>query len=635
MERNDEKVNEMLLTRSENAEMIGDADIKAAAELLQKYKNGKKSLETRVVNDEKWWELRHWDVTGGKDRGEGQMPKPTSAWLFNTIVNKHADAMDNMPEPIVLPREASDKDSAKILSDVLPVIMEYNNFEDTYSDNWWEKLKHGTAAYGIFWNSEKENGLGDIDIKRIDLLKIFWEPGIMDIQDSKNLFIVDLVDTNDLKKLYPDKEIKEGKTIDVKEYTHDDTIDTTDKSVVVDWYYKTRNAAGKTIVNYAKFVGETLLYASENTPEYRDNGYYDHGMYPVVFDCLFPEKDTPVGFGFVAVCKEPQLYIDSLSGNILESAMMCTKKRFFISNSAGINEKEFLDWNKPFVHVTGEVSDARVQEIVCQPLSPTYLSVMQDKVDEMKDTAGNRDINSGGTGAGVTSGAAIASLQEAGNKVSRNIISAAYRAYARINSLVIELIRQFYEEERMFRITMPNGEYDFVGISNAGLKDQSMGYDEQGIELVRKPIFDLKIKAQKKNPFSRMEENERAKELFGMGFFNPDNADMALMALDMMTFEGIEEVKDKISQGKTMANMLQQAQMLIQQLQAENYALKGTLNVATDGQMESLQPSPDVNQAGGMPSPDISAMPQQAGADGAAAYRERLREAAKPTVEGA
>lgn len=615
-----DKISEMLLTRSKDAAMIGEEDIKDASEILQKYKDGKKNLENRIVESEKWWRLRHWEVMGNDKNSE--TPRSTSAWLFNSILNKHADAMDNIPEPIVLPREPSDQETAKTLSSVLPVIMEYNEFENTYSDNWWEKLKHGTACYGIFWNTEKENGLGDIDIKRIDFLKIFWEPGITNIQDSKNLFIVDLVDTKDLQAMYPDKEIKESKTVDIKEYSSSDKVDNSDKSVVVDWYYKTRNASGKTIVNYVKFVGDTLLYASENETEYRDKGYYDHGLYPVVFDCLFPEKDTPVGFGYIAICKDPQMYIDALMSNILESAMMNTKKRFFASDSTNINLDEFKDWSgSPLVHVSGAIDDTRVKEIVCQPLSGIYVDVVNHKIEEMKDTSGNRDVNSGGTGSGVTSGAAIAALQEAGNKTSRDIIAAAYRAYSAINKLVIELIRQFYDEERMFRITQPNGEYTFVGVSNEGLKDQEIGYDGKGVKLVRKPIFDLNIKAQKKNPFSRMEENERAKELYNMGFFNPDNADMSLMALDMMSFEGIEELKTKISEGRTMANMLKQ-------LQAENMALKQTLQVATGGQMQSLGdvPLPEPEQTGGMAQPNTT--------DSMQGYRQRLMDNAKPSIEG-
>lgn len=613
---------EMLLKRGKDTVMIGDEEIKKAAEILRKYQDGKKNLENRIVEGEKWWQLRHWEVVGSEKKEN--TPRATSAWLFNAILNKHADAMDNMPDPIVLPREPSDRDSADILTEVLPVIMEYNRFDGTYSDNWWEKLKHGTAAYGIFWNSEKENGLGDIDIKRIDLLKIFWEPGITDIQDSRNLFIVDLVDTEELKKMYPDKEISDSATIEIKEYQGSDTIDNSDKSVVIDWYYKTRNASGKQIVNFVKFVGNTLLYASENEPEYRDNGYYDHGLYPVVLDCLFPEKDTPVGFGYINICKDPQMYIDALMSNILESAMMNTKKRFFASEQTNINLKEFTDWSgSPIVHVNGAIEDTRLKEIVCQPLSGIYVDVVNHRIEEMKDTAGNRDVNSGGAGSGVTSGAAIAALQEAGNKVSRDNIAAAYRAYSEINRFVIELIRQFYDEERTFRITQPNGEYDFVSLSNKGLKDQVIGMDSEGVKLIREPIFDLQIKAQKKNPFSRMEENERAKELFGMGFFNPDNADMALMALDMMSFEGIEELKTKIAQGKTM-------QSIIQQLQAENMALKQTLNIATGGQMKSL--GGDANM---MPNPQAQGIPQEApAADTMQGYRDVLRANATPNIEG-
>ena len=476
--------------------------------------------------------------------------------------------MDNYPEPVVLPRERSDEESAKVLSSVLPVILEYNDYEQTYSDNWWEKLKHGTAAYGVFWNSAKENGLGDVDIREIDLLKLFWEPGVTDIQKSRNLFIVDLVDEDLLEQQYPEhKGHLSGGAVDVKQYIYDDTIDTSNKSVVVDWYYKTTSASGKTLLHYAKFVGETLLFASENDPNYRDTGWYDHGLYPVVLDVMFPEKGTPVGFGYVAICKDPQLYIDKLSSNILENSMMTTKKRFFVSDSTGINEEEFLDWSKPLVHVQGELDDRRIKEIVTNPLDDIYVTVAQMKIEEMKDTAANRDVNSGSAGSGVTAAAAIAALQEAGNKASRDMIAASYRTHVKINSMCIELIRQFYDETRSFRITgqMP-GSYQFIDMNNAGIKEQEVGRTSDGLPLYRKPIFDLKIKAQKKNPFSRMEQNERAKELYGLGFFNPERAQEALGALEMMEFEGIDKVKEQVQNGQTLLNICQQMSQQLDQM---------------------------------------------------------------------
>lgn len=582
----------MLLNRDGAQRTIGQEDIKRAAELLAKYKQGKANLETRIVDDELWWELRHWEAIRGRQGGVSaakrdaqgnpipdgpRTPEPSSAWLFNAILNKHADAMDNYPEPVVLPRERSDEESARTLSAVLPVILETNDYEQTYSDNWWEKLKHGTAAYGVFWDPGKENGLGDVTIQQIDLLKLFWEPGVTDIQKSRNLFIIDLVDEDLLEQQYPQLNGRlKGSAVDVKQYVYDDTVDTSGKSVVVDWYYKVKSPSGKTLLHYVKFVGDQLLYASENDPSYRERGFYDHGKYPVVLDVMFPEKGTPVGFGYVAICKDPQLYIDKLSGNILENAMMTTKKRFFASTATNINREQFMDWNEPIVDVEGEISDARIKEIVTQPLDDIYVTVAQMKIEEMKDTAANRDVNSGGAGSGVTAAAAIAALQEAGNKASRDMISASYRAHTAITALCVELIRQFYDVTRSFRITGPNlpGGYDFVELNNLKLQDQPAAVGSDGQTLYRKPVFDLKIKAQKKNPFSRAEQNQRAQDLYSMGFFNPERAQESLGALDMMEFEGIDKVREYVQQGQTLL-------ALCQQLTAENAALKAALGIGT------------------------------------------------------
>lgn len=579
-----------LLTTPASSRRIGEKEVSRAIDLLTKYKQGKAMLEERVVEDELWWELRHWEVMrrdrNKKSGSDDARPEPTSAWLFNSILNKHADAMDNYPEPVVLPRERSDEESAKVLSSVLPVVLEYNDYEQTYSDNWWEKLKHGTAAYGVFWNKDKENGLGDIDIREIDLLKLFWEPGITDIQKSRNLFIVELVDEDLLEQMYPEhKGHLGGSVIDVKQYIYDDTVDITGKSVVVDWYYKVRNASGRTILHYAKFVGTTLLFASENDERYQERGFYDHGLYPVVMDVLFPEKGTPVGFGYVAICKDPQIYVDKLFSNILENAMMTTRKRFFVSSNTGINEAEFKDWSKPLVHVEGELDDRRLQEIVTQPLSSIYVDIVNMKVEEMKDTAANRDVNSGSTGSGVTAAAAIAALQEAGNKASRDMISASYRAHVKINAMCIELMRQFYDETRSFRITgnIP-GSYRFVDMNNTSIKDQLLPAAYPGQQpIYRRPVFDVKIKAQKKNPFSRMEQNERAKELYGLGFFNPERAQEALGALEMMEFEGIDKVREQVQQGQTLLNICQQMSrqmdqmaLLLQTLTGKDMGVAGT-----------------------------------------------------------
>ena len=102
---------------------IGKKEVDDAYARLQKYKEGKAALETRIVGAEEWWKNNHWQRFNSEFRNAND-PQPVSAWLFNSLINKHADFMDNYPCPAILPRERSDEDTAKILSQVVPVILD-------------------------------------------------------------------------------------------------------------------------------------------------------------------------------------------------------------------------------------------------------------------------------------------------------------------------------------------------------------------------------------------------------------------------------------------------------------------------------------------------------------------------------
>ena len=222
-------------------------------------------------------------------KSQNDQVEPASAWLLNSIANKHADAMDNFPAANILPREEGDKGEAKMLSSIIPVVLEQCGFEGTYSDEQDDKIKSGTGVYGVFWDPAKHNGLGDIDIVNTDLINLFWESGITDIQRSKNLFYVTLQDNDILEQDFPQLKGKLGSAPkELTNYIYDDTVDTSHKSAVIDWYYKKRGQGGKTILHYCKFVAghDDPLFATENDPEYAERGWYDHGLYPFVFDAL-------------------------------------------------------------------------------------------------------------------------------------------------------------------------------------------------------------------------------------------------------------------------------------------------------------------------------------------------------------
>ena len=538
-------------------------DVLKAQKTLEEYKRGKAHLENRVVDNEQWYKLRHWEQTG-KSANPGD-PEPTSAWLLNCIANKHADAMDNYPEPVVLPREEGDRETAQVLSSILPVILEEQRFEDTYDQMWWRKLKSGTGVLAVMWDKNAQNGLGDVAIRSVDLLSIYWEPGVNDINESRNVFVVTLQDNDLLEQAYPQLKDKLGGMPDARRYIYDDDVNTNDKSVVVDWYYKVRSGT-VTLLHYCKFCGDQVLYASEDDPSTAQTGFYAHGRYPFVFDTLFRVEGSPAGFGWLDVCKSPQMYIDKMGQVILKHSMMAARPRWFSREDGGVNEAEYADWNRDFVHYSGANPNESIMPIQVPEMSSIYATILQTKVDELKETSGNRDFSQGGTTSGVTAASAIAALQEAGSKLSRDMLRSSYRAFQDVCYLALELIRQFYTEERKFRITGENGEEQFIGFSNRMIAPSAQGV-EYGVDLgMGQPVFDIKVRAQKRNAFSTLSQNEMAKEFYSAGFFDPARADQALAALEMMDFESKAQVQMRISQNGGMYQQLMQLTQIVNQL---------------------------------------------------------------------
>lgn len=612
---------------------IGKDQIRKAFQTLQKYKQGKQHLEDKIVRNEKWWKLRHWDLMETEETITD--PKPASGWLFNTIISKHADFMDNYPDPVVLPREINDKEEAQRLSSIIPVVMEQVGFREVYSQEVWYKLKHGTGIFGCFWDGSALNGLGDISITDVDILSLFWEPGIKDIQKSKNLFYVELVDNDQIEETYPQARGLLHTTEDdsvLKKYMNDDSVDVQGKSLIIDWYYH-KNINGKRTLQFCKFTGDIVLYATENetqrptaqTPVQDQNGnyisdengypvfetvetgqsiaetgLYDHGMYPFIFDPLFPETDMPVGFGFVDVCKNPQASIDIFNNAFEKNVQFGASPRWFVRDDGGIDRSAFLDPSNPFIPVDGNMGEDDIRAVdPPTPLQGTYLDILNMKIDEMKETTGNRDVTNGGTTAGATAASAIAALQESSGKTSRDQINTTYSAYKKLVTMIIELIRQFYSMPRQFRIIGRSGQEQFTTYSNENLQPQYQGEafgEDMGYRL---PVFDIEVQAEKSSAYSRLSQNELALNFYNSGFFAPQQADQALAALDMMDFSGKDDMIEKVrSNGGMYQQMLNMQQQMIQMAQIIDQLTNGQLGLSSQISDE-VNASLDEQQAAG------------------------------------
>ena len=513
--------------------------------ILQAYRAGKLRTERRIIDSENWWKLRN-----EPDSAEGF--RSVSGWLHNVIVSKHADAMSAYPQPNILPREQADKPEAAVLSAIIPCILEQNKFESCYSDIMWQKLKSGTGIYKVGWDSSRLGGLGDIAIERVNLLNLYWEPGITDIQKSRYLFHTQLYDRELLVEKYPQLKGKlTSNSFTGAKFSFDDRVDTENKSCVIDLYYK---KAGR--LHFVRYVQDILLFASENEEGMKERGLYDHGLYPFVLDTLYPIEGSPCGYGFVDICRNPQTEIDLLKTAFVKNAAVGAAPRYFSRIDGAVNEQEFLDLKKPIVHVNGNLGADALRPIEHKSLDGIYVSLLDRTIQELRETSGNTETSTGNIQSGITAASAIAALQEASGKGSKDSTIASYRAFTQVVEMIIELIRQFYDAPRQFRIVGQLGSEQFISYSNQHLKAQSMG-SAFGIDLgLRLPVFDIKISAQKQNAYTKLSQNELALQLYRLGFFEPNRVDGALMCLEMMDFEGREALMQKIALNGTVYQKL-------------------------------------------------------------------------------
>lgn len=509
-------------------------------EEFRRYREHKQPFDRRIIENNRWFKSRY------QEEQRGEMPEPTTPYLFNAIANKHADAMDNYPAPNVLEREEEDRQLAETFTRILPIQLDLCNFRRTYSRAWWYKLKNGAACYGVFFNPRLRGGLGEIDIRKIDLLNLFWEPGITDIQDSRFVFLTALADPEDLKQQYPALADRFSDDTVLELQTYDDMQNTSNrdrirnKVLVTDCYYKKQRGDIQT-VELIKFCGSLILDASEDMG---DTGLYAHGKYPFVFDVMYPDEDSPVGFGLVDIIKSPQLYIDRLDALISRNALISGKTRFMVKDNGGLNEYELGDLSKDIIHVAGSVGEENIRELQAKPLHSFIIQHRQNKIEELKEVAGNRDFQQGQTSGGVTAYSAIAALQQAGEKLSRDMIAEGYNAFKEIILLCIELMRQFYDQPRTYRVDGRNGNREYIRFSNRNWRKSSNLHPVE---------FDIAVSAEKNNPYSRISQNQTLTDLWKIGVFRPDMADSATLLLEGMYLDGKEKLIEGIMKNRNSA----------------------------------------------------------------------------------
>ena len=564
---------------------IGKDQIEKAAHKLEIYKAAKANLNEAIKYNEQWFRRRFMEYFKSDDtysgntqkRKKGEEVNPASAWLFNSIINYHSDAVDSLPRANVLPRESGDELEAAKISMIMPSLMDRIGFEKTYDDNQYTKGIQGWSVYSTGWDKDANGGEGEIYVRKVKLLNLYWDQEVDNIQDSSDVFYLHQRDKDELIRDYPQVE-KELSTDDngFERQDENPTNNNGGKATVVDWYYKKKNKAGRKVVHYVQFCGTVVLYATENDKELAERGLYDHGEYPFEVDVLYPMEGQVAGFGKVAVGAPTQMYIDLISKALVQNALWTSSPRYMSKEGSGINESDFLDVNKKIVRYTGNPDD--LLPVKTDRIDGNVLNLQSAMVEEMRVNTGTTEVATGSTPGGVTAAQAIASLQEAAGKQGRASNRASWRCFRRIVLKIIELMRQFYTEKHYFRVMGDDGEMAYVGMDNSGLTTGTRINPVTNMEETyeRHPLFDLEITAEKNSSYSRLANNEMYLSFYNAGFFNAQRAQEVLACVQLMDFDGKEKLIRMLGQNmhteeekESLCNALLQYANVIDELNAD------------------------------------------------------------------
>ena len=501
---------------------VPTAFIDEALEAYRTYKSDRDPLVQRIRDNEAFYR-RSYERLYGSIESEMDCDTP---FIFAAIENCRADAIDNYPNANVIEREPEGTAVAELLSKVVEAQLEISNFKSVYKENIRNKLKYGTAVYGVFYD---EPG-GNIDIRAIDILDVYVDMHIPNIEDSRFVFISAAIENGILQKRYP--EFSRMFSGDAEVETLTDTYTLKDRTNILDCYYKNPDGA----VHMMKICDGVVIAATEDMEGY-ESGLYSHGRYPVVFEVLYPCEHSPFGFGMIDIGKSTQISINKLDAAITENIMCASKPRYLTKRNGGINEEEFCDIGKSIVHYEGDTDSIRA--IDHSSINEYYLSHREFKKDELKEILANRDFQQGSTTGGVTAASAIETLRQAGEKRSRAIVNDSYDSFKQIVYMVIELMRQFFNEERVYRISDSTGKKAFAKFSNAMLyRPELLDSDVSFREL----MFDIDVVIQRENPYSRESINNTILQLWSNGIFADENRERAVVAVKNMQFDGKERL---------------------------------------------------------------------------------------------
>lgn len=465
----------------------------------------------------------------------------------------------------MVPETPQLQEVADDLTDIVGAVMMNNDYETIHRKRVEDCFCTGTAITQVVWDDDASNGKGDIAMIRWPVEAFLWDPAAQTIDDARAVFKVSWHPISWFEQHYPQQYEQIGS--DAGQYTglgvaeaqeDNNTAADEEKAMLVEYWYRLYDAKKRRYtINVAYLAGGALLQ------DFRD--VYKHGRYPFVVDVFDPIQGLPVGDGLIQQLAPMMRYVNRYQSYIDMNLRMSSKGRLLLNKSSGVDKDALVDWEQDIIE-GDRIDSSAVQWLQTQPFSSMATSQIQQLQTDIKQDSGQSQFTRGETAGGVTAASAISALQEAGGKITRLHTSTLNNGFKEIAQLVMWLISQYYDKNRVVMVTgRLHGEIKNVNADPKRLFGK-----------MPTPSYKVRVQIQRRNPLMQQAQNELFMQAYSMSAQSGQVFPLSVL-FEMLQVDGKDRILPVLRGVQNYTEQMQQMQQQVQQVQQQNQQLVASM----------------------------------------------------------
>lgn len=498
------------------------------------YSEAKKFRGNYDKDWERWWKFylgQQWD--GPRPNWKSS---PVLNYIFAAIETVIPLMTDSDPTITVAPAQPEDLQLAEIHSELQKRIWARNKMRSKLVKFVKNGLILGDGILKVWFNSEAEDGMGDVEYSLVDNRHFFPSPGALTVQDAAYIVFAANMPINLIEGMYPEAKGKIEPGVAEEElggsrsfgapggsgYMSGPVAGTDGSSTLGNTSWAKTMAEGAQIDKgkvatllemWHRIDGDVWVTVFANGVKLKHaRSPFRHNKYPFVKWSDYPISNSFWSMGDVQQLESPQKFINVRRGQTQDLLKICANPPFVADANSGINPKAMTSRPGIILYKNQGTEASWMQP----PNIPGALFEVQrmDKGD-IDSISGVYDVTKGKDPGQIEAAKAITALQDTAQTRIRLKVRNLEDALQELGEQSLALVQQFYTEKRVVRlmggdprqprfITVNGQTVDKMG-NPVKLNDVSVGK------------FDVEIGVGSTMPVDRTARAAELKELFQLG----------------------------------------------------------------------------------------------------------------------